>query len=262
MRKYAAKVASTSMERGGNLIEIGRLVKNRGSPLEKYEGYEMNFLDEGRLQDLIDLQDIIIRSLPDPEIFWTHPIGYFREVFKVEQSVIGVSNDDGLIAYSLIYIPKECGVEEGCENLGRDIDLSNEDLKKVAHLQATVVHFSYRGNSLQKKMEMRHLEVLKDMSFEHILCTISPKNPFSLRNALLCGFVIKGLKRKFNGWWRYILYKNVLQPVSLGSDESMIDSSDIIGQIYLISKGYIGCRMELIPKGFNVIYCRDQTPGH
>lgn len=238
------------------MIEAGRLKGNKGSYLKEDVSYEMEFLDEGRLHELIELQDIIIKALPDPELFWTHPVDYFREVFKVERSVIGVSTEDGLIAYSLVYLPGGCDLQDGCFNLGRDIGLSEEDLRKVAHLQATVVHPAYRGNSLQRRMSEQHLKVLKEMGYEHILCTISPKNPMSLRNFLLCGFVIKGLKRKFNGWWRYIMYKNILSQASFGSDEVKINSSDTAGQIDLIGRGYAGCKMELHHNGFSVIYCK------
>ncbi len=247
------------------MIRIGRLIKNKGQPLERDVNYEMDFLDEGRLHELIGLQNTIVRGLPDPEIFWTHPIDYFKEIFKVERSVIGVSTEDGLIAYSLIYVPREFKSQEGCGNLGRDIDLSEEGLMKAAHLQATVVHPDYRGNSLQRRMARQHLEVLKKMGYEHIFCTVSPKNPVSLRNLMLCGFVIRGLKRKFSGWWRYILYQNVLCPISFGSDEVnevKIDSSDIVVQVDLISKGYTGLRMELLPNGFSVTYCKGQSPGY
>ena len=242
------------------MIEVGRLKRNKGSCLEEDVSYEMDFLKEDRLSEILELQDIIIKALPDLELFWTHPIDYFREVFEVERSVIGVSTETGLTAYSLIYAPRESKAQEACKNLGTDIGLSKEDLKKVSHLQATVVHPDYRGNSLQRRMAKQHLKVLKEMSYEHILCTISPKNPMSLRNILMCGFVIMGLKRKFNGWWRYIMYKNVLSPVSFDSDEVKIDSLDIAGQIDLISRGYIGCRMQMHPNGFSVIYCKGQTP--
>lgn len=236
------------------------VLRNRGSSSEKEIEYEMDFLNEDRLCELMELQDIAVKALPEPELFWPNPIDFFREIFKVERSVIGVSTEDGLIAYSLIYFPGDCSAQKECDNLGRDIELSEEDLRKVAHLQVTVVHPAYRGNSLQRRMARQHLKVLKEMGYEHILCTISPKNPASLRNLLQCGFVIKGLKRKFNGWWRYIMYKNVLSPVSLGSDEVRIDSSDIEGQIDLIGRGYIGCEIELHPKGFVIVYFKDRKP--
>lgn len=239
-----------------SLIETGRLKRNKGSPLEKAVDYEMSFLEESNLQEIMELQGIIVRSLPDPEIFWTHPVEYFREIFEVERSVIGVLTEDGLAAYSLIYIPGEGGALEGRENLGKDIDLSEDDRKKVAHLQATVVHPDYRGNSLQRRMAKHHLDVLKNKGCEHILCTISPKNPASLRNIMSCGFVIKGLKVKFGGWWRYIMYKNILRPIFPGQEEVKIRGSDIKGQIDLLNKGFIGRSIEMKNEGFQLIYCR------
>ena len=50
------------------------------------------------------------------------------------------------------------------------------------------------------------------MGYEHVCCTVSPKNPVSLSNILSCGFVIRGLIPKFGGWWRYIMYKGTLVP--------------------------------------------------
>lgn len=240
-----------------SLIETGVLKRNKGSPLEKKVDYKMSFLDESYLKEVMGLQSIIIRSLPDPEIFWTHPVEYFREIFEVERSVIGVLTKDGLAAYSLIHIPGEGGTLEGRENLGKDIDLFREDLKKVGHLQATVVHPDYRGNSLQRRMAEHHLDVLKNKGCEHILCTVSPKNPASLRNIMSCGLMIRGLKVKFGGWWRYIMYKNTLRPIFPGHEEAKIRGSDIEGQIDLLGKGFIGCRIEMNPEGFQLIYCRN-----
>ncbi len=245
-----------------NSIETGRLKRNKGSHLEKEVSYKMIFLDDGYLRKIMGLQDIIVRGLPDPEIFWAHPVEYFREIFEVERSVIGVLTEDGLVAYSLIYIPEEGKALEGRENLGQDMNLSSEDLRRAAHLQATIVHPDYRGNSLQRRMAEHHLDVLEKKGYEHILCTISPKNPFSLKNIMSCGLTIKGLKIKFNGWWRYIMYKNISyisHPIFPCPDGVRIRGSDIEGQIDLLSKGFIGCRMEMVPGDYEVFYCRDNA---
>ena len=112
---------------------------------------------------------------------------------------------NGLVAYSIIRIP---GLAE--DNLGRDLNLTEEKQMKVAHLQATVVHPHFRGNGLQRKMARAHLEEIAEMGYEHVCCTVSPKNPVSLSNILSCGFVIRGLIPKFGEWWRYIMYKGTL----------------------------------------------------
>ena len=71
---------------------------------------------------------------------------YLREILRHERSVIGVTTEEGLIAFSMIRIP---GLAH--DNLGRDINLPEEELCKVAHLQAAAVHPAYRGNGSAAK---------------------------------------------------------------------------------------------------------------
>ncbi len=215
---------------------------------------EMKFLDKNALHDIVNLQKLIAQSLQSPEIFRLHDEGYFRSLLESERSVIGVIADrgiadGGLIAYSLIYIPGG-----GKENLGRDVGLPEEELKRVAHLQAAAVHPAYRGKGLQRRMGAAHLKVIKEMGFEHVLCTVSPKNPISLRNVLSNGFVIKGLKPKFECAWRYIMYKNFLHPVNFHGEPVSIKGSDIEGQLDLLSRGYAGFDIKLLPEDFEVCY--------
>lgn len=209
----------------------------------------MRFLDESALQDILNLQELIALGLPSPEIFRLHDEDYFRSLFKSERSVIGVIVDGSLIAYSLIYIPGKEG-----ENLGRDVGLPEKELERVAHLQAAVVHPACRGNGLQKRMGAAHLGVIEEMGFEHVLCTVSPKNPFSLRNVFFNGFVIRGLKPKFEGAWRYIMYKNLLHPASFHCETVSIRGSDIEGQVDLLSRGYLGFDIRLLSADFEICY--------
>jgi ribosomal protein S18 acetylase RimI-like enzyme len=241
-------------------MEKGVLRKNKGTPLENIVSFEMIFLDDSHCQKVAELQDTIVRGLPDQEIFRARPIEDFGYLFDSARSAIGVMTEDGLAAYSLIYTPEKNRSRDGCwENLGRDIDLPEKELESVGHLQAIAVHPAYRGNALQRRMVGHHLNVLREMGVCHALCTVSLKNPVSLGNFLSCGLVIKGLKRKFRGWWRYIMYKNVLSPINPGPGEVWIHGSDIEGQINLIDKGFMGCRMKMLHDGFDVAYCGDST---
>jgi hypothetical protein len=92
------------------------------------------------------------------------------------------------------------------------------------------------------------------MGFEHVLCTVSPKNPVSLRNILSNGFVIRGLKPKFEGAWRYIMHKNLLHPISLRSCPVILKGSDIEGQRDLLSRGYLGSDIKTLSADFEVYY--------
>jgi hypothetical protein len=108
-----------------SIIEAGRIKKNKGSILQEDVCYEMRFMDEDDLADMMVLQETIVQNLSDKEIFRTHARDYFLDHFKVENSVIGTFTDDGLIAYNVLYFP---GVEG--DNFGTDIDLPIDELDK------------------------------------------------------------------------------------------------------------------------------------
>lgn len=231
---------------------------------------EMKFLDEGSLAELLELQNIIAADLPIPEIFMLHDERYFRETLCQEHSAIGAIAGEGLIAFSIIRIP---GLS--CENLGRDISMPEEELAKVAHLQAAAVHPAYRGLGLQRKLTFAHLDVIRGMGYEHACCTVSPKNPVSLSNYLSCGLAIEGLRPKKYGWLRFILHKKIRQanhfPQSShidrkeavnrdepGADKEKkrISISDIAGQLDLLGKGFRGFRVSSHCEGAQVFYAK------
>jgi len=251
-----------------SLIETGRLRRhNLGEDewqlcLNTEEAecsfFEIKFLQESSLPELLRLQSFIAASLPCPEIFMLHDDLYLQEVFRLKRSVIGVTVEEGLIAFSLIRIP---GLY--ADNLGRDINLPAEDLCKVAHLQAAAVHPAYRGNGLQRKLTLAHLCVIEEKGYEHVCCTVSPKNPVSLRNYLSCELVIEGLYPKMNGWWRFILHKNIRQAncADLNEswakrDESRVHISDIEGQLDLLRRGFKGYKIASHPDGAEVFYAK------
>jgi hypothetical protein len=216
----------------------------------------MKFLEKGSLPDLMRLQSVIAANLPCPEIFMLHDEKYFQEALRLERSVIGVVTKEGLIAYSIIRIPGHCD-----DNLGRDIDLPEEELPKLAHLQAAAVHPAYRGNGLQRKLTYAHLAVIEEMGCEHVSCTVSPKNPVSLANYLSCGLAIEGLRPKMQGWWRYILHRNILLPNSSNMDLAAIHGvgikiSDTNGQLDLLKRGYRGIKIACLPTGAEVFYAK------
>lgn len=270
-----------------SLIDSGIVRRNRkklccGSESDRNDcRYEMRFLNKDSLHELVSLQNLIGENLTEPEIFRLHDKKDFKDIFQSEHSVIGVATAYGLVGYSIIRIP---GTAE--DNLGRDIKLAKEEHTKVAHLQATAVHPLFRGNGLQQKLARAHLDELEKMGYNHVCCTVSPRNPTSLANIMSCGFVIKGLVPKFEGWWRYIMYKGILCPSGAGAgansapcnvtstvgstvtntdsnmsigggsleDEIKISCSDIEGQIDLLKRGFEGFRMAPLSRSPEVFY--------
>lgn len=247
------------------LIDTGELrrrdaVSFRKAQSAKYLQFEMKFLEIDSLLDLISLQSVVAANLPCPEIFFLHDEKYLRDVFRHERSVIGVTTQDGLIAFSIIRIP---GLAD--DNLGKDLNLPEEELTKVAHLQAAAVHPAYRGNGLQRMMVIAHMHVIEELGYEHVCCTVSPKNPISLANYLSFGLLIEALRPKMQGWWRYILHKNIFHPYFIGQDgqenkkvseEIKIQISDIEGQLELLKQGFKGFKVSFNTIGAEIIYAK------
>jgi GNAT superfamily N-acetyltransferase len=240
----------------------------------------MKFLDIGCLAELLQLQDLVAANLPCKEIFILHDEEYFRQILSIDRSALGVFVGDQLIAFSIIRFP---GLSS--ENLGRDINLQEEELGGVAHLQAAAVHPAHRGHGLQRKLILAHLDVIEGMGYDHACCTVSPKNPVSLGNYLSSGLAVEGLCPNNHGWWRFILHKKIrrkcgsnLQDASLMQNEkdkqkqanmknegnknepctqievSRISITDIEGQLDLIKRGFKGFKITAQPEGVQVFY--------
>jgi GNAT superfamily N-acetyltransferase len=209
---------------------------------------ELRFIDESRLPEIMGLQEVISRNLPDKEIFRLDSEEYFRSHFQARCAAIAAFADERLIAYHFISFPSDG------DNFGMDIGISGEDLRRVAHLETVAVHPDYRGNSLQRIMAGHHLQRLAVMGYEHICCTISPRNLASLQNGFSAGLAIKGLKIKYGWMTRYIMHMNLLHPEVYGGDEILIDISDIAGQKELLSRGLSGFRAEMQGRILKVVY--------
>jgi len=224
--------------------------KHKGLPQEELMSSEMLFLQERHLHQVMTLQELVAQSLPSAEILRLHPREFFGQALRTERSGLGIFTKEGLVSFSLIHIPPPE------DNLGSDLGLGEKELSRTAHLQMVVVHPAYRGNSLQRIMVARHLQVLAEMGYEHVCSTVSPYNPFSLRNFLHEGFMIKALKVKFASQWRYIVYKNLRRATAVGPEEAAVSLSDIETQLELLKSGLLGFGLKSGPAGLQISYAR------
>jgi ribosomal protein S18 acetylase RimI-like enzyme len=227
-----------------------KIRKHKGLPSEELMSFEMQFLRSCHLAEVLDLQEQVAKSLPFAEILRLHFREFFERALGAERAGFGIFTREGLVAFSLICIPSRE------RNLGSEVGLGEEELSKAAHLQVVAVHPAYRGNSLQMRMTERHLQVLREMGYEHVCSTVSPQNPFSLRNFLEQGFVIKALKIKFASQWRYIVYKNLRLPIAVGPEEAAASLSDIERQLELLDSDLLGFGLRTSPAGLLVSYGR------
>ncbi len=202
--------------------------------------YEIRFLEQQDLQNILELQNLIVSHLINPEIFQTNDEKFIINIFHTQEEIIGIFIQQELIAYLMVDIPSK---EE--DNLGIDIAVPHNELDKVAHLDNVVVHPIFRGFSFQLKLQSHAINIIKNKGYYHICSTVSPYNYPSLYNLLQSGLFIKALKPKYGGKIRYVCHQN-MKKISEIQTNSVIPvmNTDFDQQKALLQQDYCGYRIE------------------
>lgn len=225
-------------------------IRKYGKSAGKEVAYDLMFLDESYLIEMMNLQEIIVHDLGDPELFHSDSIHFMRDHICKRGRIIGVISEKRLIAYRILAFPGN-----DPDNLGIDLKLPKKELNKVAHLESFVVHPAYRGNSLQLKTLGPAIRIIRDLNYDHLCATVSTKNYPSLSNPLKGGLVIRELKEKYGGKLRYILYQNLNKPISRNMKCTItVKNTDIARQKKALKQGYCGYKAIKKEEGFEIVY--------
>lgn len=224
------------------ILQAGQL-KKKGSTRMVLEPYLMKPIGLAEISEIQRLQQDVYDQLPNKSVLVTDSYESMTQDLQSGGMVIGVYNGNGkLIAYRFITFPKG-----DTHNLGVDLKLSAPALSRVAHLETTVVHPEYRGNHLQSETLGVALPMIEQQGFQHVLCTVSPMNPYSLYNVMSHGLKIKALKRKYvteeqkDGLWRFILHRDLQEKRGIQIDQWLnVGLTEFERQSNLISNGFQG----------------------
>ncbi|HZX45792.1 MAG TPA: hypothetical protein VFF83_00795 [Clostridia bacterium] len=225
------------------ILKTGQLIKRTDGKTEK-DQYVMRLISTEELGDIVALEKYVYDLLPNKQVLCMDSYEEMLDDIKRGAKVIGVFNKaKDLIAYRYIGFPGN-----NPKNLGNDINLPEQELPKVAHLETTVVHPDYRGNSLQSLTLQKAIPMVQDLGYSHLLCTVSPQNIYSLYNIMKNGLRVKALKKKYgksedgsDGLWRFILHRN-LKPRAVRKTSALfsVPVADIEPQRELIDQGFVG----------------------
>ncbi len=210
--------------------------------------FEMKYLDLGDIDEVLELQQKVYHSLDDKQKFVPDPRVFFEGTALVagKGMMIGVFVEGRMIAARSISFP---GLSK--ENLGLDLHFEEEDLKKVCHLEASMVLPEFRGNHLQAVMLKPTIAFIKQEGYCIVLATISPYNYPSLKNVIDSGLHIRDLKLRgenYGGKLRFLLALNLCrsEPPEF-SDQLSVQNTDITLQKKLLSRGYAGFALRKLP---------------
>ena len=230
----------------------GRSILNIAD-IEEINEYEIKFLTETHLDQILYLQDLVVRDLLDPTSYHVEPLQFFIKQLAFEKRGLGLFHKNQLVGFHMSSYPD---LEE--DHLGIDIGLKKEELLQCIQLGPVAIHPDHRLNGLLTKVAKRHLRVLEVMGYRHICLTISPNNFSTLRTTMAHGFIIKKLKLKYNNVLRYILHLDFKNPVKHPQYSVRIPHTDIESQKFMISLGFYGYDVIKNDNGFDLVFGYDE----
>lgn len=201
--------------------------------------FEVVYLDETHMDDILALQEKVIPLLADPEFLQPLSKEEFTAILRSDKLMAGIFEKGRLIAFRAMCDP---GNDE--EHLGLDIGLAEDELPSVLYSEISAVDPEFRGNGLQTYLG-NWLMARMDGRWRYMCTTVAPLNIPSLKDKFALGMKIGGLKRKYGGKLRYILYKP-LQGDGFAKTAEMqaVEMADIDAQKKLLAEGWIGGGME------------------
>lgn len=154
-----------------------------------------------KLDKYLEFTHIVQDMMAQDDWFFLDPDEEVREMMAQDRVEVWLAEDGDRIAAAF------CIVYPGMEefNIGYDLGFSEEELKRVVHMDTAAVHPDYRGLGLQNRM-MLHAE--QELGGKILLCTIHPDNHYSLNNVLKIGYTIEKKTQRYDSV-RYILRKDL-----------------------------------------------------
>ncbi|MDC0773762.1 GNAT family N-acetyltransferase [Streptomyces sp. HD] len=190
---------------------------------------------------LLDLQERIRSSLPDPDVFQTSTPEFISYCLADGGRCYGVSHESAAVAYRMVYFPRDRDF-----NLAKDTALPPSEYALVAHWDTIAVLPEWRGHGLARLLNSRALSDVASLDVRHLYATSSPKNPHGIGSLMRAGFRPVRLVRKFGGKLRLLFYRPTPAPWTSGRSgepERSVPLSAINELEEVLRDGWIGIRL-------------------
>lgn len=95
------------------------------------------------------------------------------------------------------------------DNLGRYLELSQQEQKTVAHLESAVVSSGFQGRKLQYRLFFEAEKALEGSQYKYLMATVHPDNIYSLTNMKKLGCEKVAEDIKYGGKPRLVMRKDI-----------------------------------------------------
>lgn len=208
-------------------------------------------LNQDSLGAVMGLQELVISRLENKKLLVSLSQDEYLDVLGEKGIGLGIFDQGELVAFYGALFPGESS-----ENLGRDLQLPAGELAQVCHLEISFVRPDYRGKKLQSVLGQRIVAGITALNKYRYVCnTVGLDNYPSLRSAFSLGLHIVQLKEKYGGLMRFILLRDLLEPVVLDMDNPVsAPNTDCDYQQKLIKEEYYGFKQAGIPGRPVILY--------
>lgn len=159
--------------------------------------------------------------VPDPAWFEMEDLDFIKRHITEEGFTILAEYASQIAGIMVVRIP---GMQE--DNLGAYLNLTIEEMQRVAHLEIAVVSPEFQGNQLQYRLFCMAEQMLRGQvpeqflnpnmlrwqeygNYKYLMATVHPENRFSLHNMEKLGMEVVADVIKYGGKRRYVMWKQL-----------------------------------------------------
>ncbi|MFJ7934514.1 GNAT family N-acetyltransferase [Sporosarcina sp. NPDC096371] len=168
------------------------------------------------LDEILTLQQKVIDTLTSGAFLQPLTQEEFLYILQGKGMMIGAYYEGQLVAFRAMLEPDID--EEG--HLGIDAGVSMNELSTVIYSEISNVDPDFRGNNLQVLLGTILMQSVNQQQFRYVCTTVAPFNIASLKDKFAHGMEIVALKVKYDDLLRYILMKDLTQPLQTEASTS------------------------------------------
>ncbi len=171
---------------------------------------------------ILNLERSVQSEIGDSESYVVSQRSYFSMCLPMGAIALGIYCDDALVAFALVSFPLGRG-----DNLGDDLGLPDDEIGRVAQIEKAVVHPNWRRMGMHSHLVDRIAKMAESMNYKHLVATVSPNNPASIKVALNARMWAEKFAFKYGGMPRFIFHRDLLCPsCEIGSDRIEVPLGD------------------------------------
>ena len=163
--------------------------------------FDFRLCDEKNFDEILRIQDEAFEILENKDILRKNTDEMLLACLNPPHITVGAWCGKVLAGFAVLYFPEK---NEELAPYLKDVDISG---KQAANYKLCIVREKYRGNSLQFRLGKKLEEYAKERGIDLLCATVSPDNPYSIKNMEKLGFVYNCTTEKYGGLKRNIYYK-------------------------------------------------------